>query len=448
MSDPAPTRVLAQSMPRRIADALRRRGSDQSGVVAIMVALLMTAILASAALAIDMGHFYQAQSQAQSAADAAALAAAQDLGGASSTAASSEGTTIAATNYPGATVSVSEPTPNEAKVVVSADSPSIFGGAVGLSHARVSATAVAGVTSTVSRCTSAGEGCYAIFAMDTSCTNNPILANGGGVTINGGMWSNGSILANGGGMSFGPTYYGSSCQVTKNGGGISFSSGPTPSTPQTTWPVDYSKDFPACAGSSCEGPCDVSTTPCPASNLTPSFCTVASNASNWSLTTNNPATLHSDNIYCAVGTGHANDPSTWNGAILVNGGGNSAQVTFVGGTVTINGGGDTMEACGYSLSAYDVSHCSSAVPVPVTGNYPFAYVTGTSNPVIFNGGGISVTGDVFAPNGSLTWNGGGDTMTGFMESQDVTLNGGGITGDGPTSGSIGGAGGGTVSLLQ
>jgi len=420
-------------------------------VVLILVAILLTAILASAALAIDLGSFYQAQTRAQSAADAAALAAAQDLAGSSSTAAAADGTTIAQTNYPGATVTVSQPTTNEAKVTVNASSPSIFGQALGLTSARVGATAVAAVTGTTTRCTSPGRSCYAIFAMDTSCSAQPIDANGGGVVINGGMWSNGSLVINGGGSSFGPTYYGSSCSATVNGGGTSFASGPTPSAPQTTWPVDYSKDFPPCGSSgepACTGPCDVSTTPCPAANLTPSFCTQASNASSWSLDSNYPYTLQSGNIYCAVGSGVAGNPSTWNGAFVLSGGGDSTEATFVGGALTTNGGGDSLTACGYATAGYLASACSSSVPPPATANYPLAYLTDGGQPFTMNGGGITLTGDVFAPNGSLTWNGGGDTLTGFMEAQDVTLNGGGITGDGPAAGSIGSSSGPTVSLLQ
>ena len=45
----------------------------------VIVAIMMTIILGAAALAIDIGSFYQAQRQAQTAADAGALAAVQDL---------------------------------------------------------------------------------------------------------------------------------------------------------------------------------------------------------------------------------------------------------------------------------------------------------------------------------------------------------------------------------
>ncbi|MHB1569933.1 MAG: pilus assembly protein TadG-related protein [Solirubrobacteraceae bacterium] len=414
----------------------------------VLVALLMTAVLASAALAIDLGHFYQAQTQAQSAADAAALAAAQDLGGPSSTAAGSVGTTIALTNYPGANVTVAEPTTNEAKVTVNANSPSIFGKALGLTSAKVSATAVAGVAGLSTQCTNPGSSCYAFFAMDTSCSNVPLSFSGGGTQINGALWSNGSLSSSGSGSSFGPTFYGSNCTASTSG--ATFSSGPTPSTPNTAWPVDYSKDFPACGAdgeTECTGPCDVSTTPCPSANLTPSFCTQASNATGWALSTSS-FTLQSGNIYCDVGTGQADNPSTWNGAVTVSSGSGTVEATYIAGSITFDSSGTTVKACGYSTSGYQASGCSPQVPTPVTANYPLAYLTGTGSVFTINGGNASLTGDVFAPNGTLNWNGGSDTMTGFYEAQDLSLNGGSVTGAGPTVGSWGTVFTGSVSLLQ
>ncbi|MGH3264790.1 MAG: hypothetical protein ACRDNS_22690, partial [Trebonia sp.] len=94
------------------------------------------------------------------------------------------------------------------------------------------------------------------------------------------------------------------------------------------------------------------------------------------------------------------------------------------------------------------SGCASGVPAPVTPNYPLVYVVGSGSPFNFPGGGGTLTGDVFAPNGALTWASGGTTIVGFLEAQDVTWTGGGMTGDGPPTGSIGSASGGTISLLQ
>ncbi|MGH2890526.1 MAG: pilus assembly protein TadG-related protein, partial [Solirubrobacteraceae bacterium] len=255
MSTPA----RATRLPRLVSH-LRRRGSEQSGAVLLIVTVLMTAILASAALAIDVGSFYHAQRQAQAAADAGALAAAQDMAGSASATATSDGTTIAQTNYPGATVTVSEPTTNEAKVIVNASTPSFFGRALGLTSAKVSASAVAGVTQASTTCSSPGSSCLAIFAMDSNCSDNGInFTGGGGNNINGGIWSNGTLgLNDGGGDTIGPSYYGNGpgCKMTETGGGDQINGtyehnatndppGSAAEPPTTTWPIDYSKDFPA-----------------------------------------------------------------------------------------------------------------------------------------------------------------------------------------------------------
>ena len=79
MSDMNPTRIDARIRARHPLERIRRRGSEESGVVLVLMAFLMTTFLALGALAIDLGSLDQSQSQAQAAADAGALAAAQDL---------------------------------------------------------------------------------------------------------------------------------------------------------------------------------------------------------------------------------------------------------------------------------------------------------------------------------------------------------------------------------
>ena len=77
-------------------------------MIVVLVAGMLVVILGMAALAIDVGSFYQAQRQAQSAADAAALAASQDLP-TNTNAAANDGTTYGLKNFPTSTVVV---TPN------------------------------------------------------------------------------------------------------------------------------------------------------------------------------------------------------------------------------------------------------------------------------------------------------------------------------------------------
>ena len=53
---------------------------NQQGAVAVMVALVVTVMLAMTALALDVGHALVARNQLQNASDAAALAGARALG--------------------------------------------------------------------------------------------------------------------------------------------------------------------------------------------------------------------------------------------------------------------------------------------------------------------------------------------------------------------------------
>src|SRR6516165_6170804 len=79
------------------------RARDETGATAVIVAVILVVLLGCAALAIDIGSFYQAQRQAQAAADAAALAGAADLPGSTSSA-TTDVTSYVNSNDPGATV--------------------------------------------------------------------------------------------------------------------------------------------------------------------------------------------------------------------------------------------------------------------------------------------------------------------------------------------------------
>lgn len=439
-------------MLRSIASAinLRRARSEERGVVLVIVAVSLVAILAFAAIAIDIGSFYQAQRQAQAAADAGALAGADDLNS-NPSGVTTDATNYAKTNFPGATPTVSEPTSTSVKVTVSAVTPSFFGAMLGLTSQNVKASATA-ASSGYPPCTLAGNTCYAIFAMDQSCSNNGFTG-GGGIHITGGVHSNGSMNVGGGGSSFGATTYGSTsgCSVSPSGysqQSNTFTSGPLAQAPILSWPIDYATlDFPACSGSACTGPCDNGASSCTSTYKTPSFCTEASNsASTWELDSYYPYTLLSGQIYCDVGTGNPNTPSTWNGTLLANQSGSTTiESSYVAGTVKI-GGGSKLEACGYSLSGYQASACNSTVPAPGAVNYPLAYATQTGTSIDASSGGGTLTGDLFAPNGTI--NIGGGSSTSFLEAQDVNWSSGGITGDGPNMSGSGSSTGGSSSLIQ
>ena len=85
---------------QRAGELVSRFRRDEQGAVAIMVALLMTALLGFTGLVVDVGDLYVQRTQLQAAADAAAMAGAQDLS-VSSTCSPASGSTCAtdAQNY-------------------------------------------------------------------------------------------------------------------------------------------------------------------------------------------------------------------------------------------------------------------------------------------------------------------------------------------------------------
>jgi Flp pilus assembly protein TadG len=357
---------------------LRRRGQDESGVVLVVVAIMMVAILGMAALAIDVGSFYQAQRQAQAAADAGALAASQDLPG-SGASALTDGTTYATTNYPGATATVSTPyngSSSQVKVTVNATTPSFFGRIFGITKANVSASAVAGANGSSAPA--------AIFAHDSTCGGTGVALNGNSENIGGAIVSNGSLSQSANPSStFGPATYGgpSGCSYVNNGSGT-FASGPTPTTTLAPYPIDFRNNPPAC--------------------------TFSGSSFTWSKTN---STLPSG-VYCATGT------------ITLSGNNMSGtDVTFIGASIVLSGNNSSFSA-------------------PSSTNLLF-WQTGSS---VFDitSNHVTTGGTIFAPSAPIVFDG-NNSGSGFIEGEDVTINGNSfqITGTGPVFG-----GGGGDALLQ
>lgn len=416
---------LALGRGAALRGRLARRNAAQDGVVLVLTAILLVVLLGMAALAIDTGGMDQAQTQAQQAADAAALAAADSLPTAGT--ASTSATTYANDNDPGATVSVQTPyngSSYEVRVSVTATRSNSFGAILHQPTTTVSAAAVAKAMPQ-NNCSDPGDqGCYAIFAMDSSSCGI-LLASHYALTIDqwydtivGQIHSNGAVLNNSEFSSFGPSTYSNASPCSFNTLFMfdTFSAGPTAEAPITTWPVDYSTDFPACGSTddACTGP-----------GGTPSFCTVASTTIWWA------PTPTSGNIYCAVGSGTASTPSTWNGNLAIG----SAQVgssgqpmiaSYVGGTVYTNASNDNLEACGYSTTGFQSSTCNA--PAPALENYPLIYAT--SGNITSDSANTTLTGDLFAPSGTIAdWAIGGSV--GFLEGYDVWYEGA-FNGDGPS----------------
>jgi Flp pilus assembly protein TadG len=210
--------------------------------VAVVVAVSLVPLLGMAALAIEIGAWYQNQRHAQSAADAAALAAMVDLPNV--TTAQTVAQNYAEANLPGATVTVTTPyksDPNQIKVRVTQNFQTMFGGLFGISTVPISASAAA--TKNPQRVPSA------LFANDTVCSGYGITLESNNATIQGAVHSNGHIDGQGNGNAAGVVTYGgpNNCSATNmTGGGNSYTS---LTRDPTTWP--WPKDFsgantPAC----------------------------------------------------------------------------------------------------------------------------------------------------------------------------------------------------------
>jgi hypothetical protein len=151
---------------------------------------------------------------------------------------------------------------------------------------------------------------------------------------------------------------------------------------------------------------------------------------------------HTDSIYCATGSGagvNTGDPSTWNGTITFNmSGSNTYTDTFVAGSISYNGtGSDVVTACGFTTTGFTSSTCSA--PIPATANYPVFYITGTDPSgsdalsVGKSNGSLSLNGDIFVPNGTVSGSfGGGQTTYTFIEANAINASmSGNFLGDGP-----------------
>jgi hypothetical protein len=386
----------------------------------VITAVMLVALIGLAALAIDIGSFYQAQRQAQAAADAGALAGADALGGGASAASvTTTATTLANTNYPSSTAPTATVNGTSVTVNVANTAPTYFGQIFGITKENVGARAVASAPVNTN-CSTPGSTCDAIFAMDSNCADNAITATRGSINVTGGVHSNGSIDDSSGGSTWsGPVTNGpaaSGCTTNHNVNQETIQNGPTSGPVISNWPIDYSRLYPACNASGpvpCTGPAD-------AKGIgTPSYCTVSGPSFTF---TSQP----SPGIYCAYGTGDPRDPNTYNGAVAFNNGGFDVVGTFIAGTISVNAG---------------INKLLPYTAVNPTNHLIFYAASTSSTAVNYAAGGYPISGDTFAPNGTIAVTA-GINSTSFFEAQDVNLGAGGytITGDGPpdTSGSSGG----------
>lgn len=380
-----------------------------------MSAVMLVAIVGFAALAIDVGSYYQTQRQAQGAADAAALAGADAYGASGSAASASASASATATINDRGAVPTVIASSSAVTVSIATTAPSYFGRFFnrGVDPA-VGARAVASVPAVSTACVTTGVNCWSIWAMDTSCSGG-VQFSGGGYTVTGGIHSNGGLNTGGGGSHDGPTYYNSACTPATGGSDTFTNPGGAPQTQATssTWPLDYSAKFPACSGAACTGP-----------SGTPPYC-------NYAAASYPVSSTPTPGIYCAYGTGTPSNPATYNGAVTLSNGGYSVTATYICGTFDVSSGVNSFTAYNYPTNQLAV------------------YANATSGTgVTWAGGGYQVDGDTFVPHAAISITA-GLTGTNFLEGKDVNLSAGGysVKGEGPSDNG-GGVSTGMASLTQ
>ena len=486
---------------------LRRLNRDESGQSLIVVVTTMTVLLGLAGAGIDTATWMVRHHQAQVVADSAALAAAQCLAspGQKSTmfvggtqtnvpvCSSSADTTdaqLVAVAYAaanGLTISTSNVTVSGNVVTVRATetSPGFFARLFGINQTTQSAAAGASWKPGSGQCQTAGQNCDFMFANSTNCSSGSnvlIVSTQGASTINGNIQTNGGLSAsatgNAGGIN-GTGTSGPGCTPVSGGNHNPWNTAqPTQATSIISWPIDYSKDFPACSGSACTGPaCTGGVSVCNGATNYPGWCNhVAQSDTFGGATGGQPVPGF---VYCDTGVGasvNIDDPSTWTGKItFTSNGNNTYDDTFVAGQISYTAaGGDTISACGWTSSGFSQSTCSGTgnqpVPAPAgkTANYPVFYVTGGDpNPTncaagtsvstscafsMVSNGNLLLNGDTFVPNGTAELNIQGNQALAntFIEANAIGAQlYGNFNGDGP---SITGGGGpvanGGILLVQ
>lgn len=413
----------------KLRSTLSRLRDDQSGQSLVILVLSMTVLLGVAALSIDVGGWYVQHHRDQLVADAAALAAANclaspnaptGLGPACTSSTDTSDAKTVAVDYAaanGLTITASnvtvDTTADTVSVVASANAPSIFARLSQISSVSTGAFAQAkwAAATTSTACTStvqaAGQ-CYVIYATDSACPAGGSQTQGvvftqGSTSIDGGVHSDGNLFLNPGGSTYYSLTYGtgSGCGAYTysglnngssgwaNSGGTFKSGSPTSSTGSATVPVPYgttADPFPACTVTlSGTDPLIASWSIAPQPNQV--YCLNNTSPSANAIDINTSSALSGDTFICTSGSG--------DGAC----------------SIVNQGGGVTFSADNYPT------------------NKLLMYATGSIN---MGGGSGQFTGDLDAPNGTITANSGSNTSTGLLEGLDVLYGQGTVIGDGPT----------------
>lgn len=224
---------------RRIA---RRLDDSENGVVLITVSVILVALLAAGALALDLGSTLIERREARNAADHAALAAAWANCNGGTTPNAAANASVARNGFETSNLSLTETETDVFEAVVTSDVAMNFSGVIGIDAVEVSGSAVA-------TCATGGGSANAIFAGgECSGFGKPTLeVNGSKQTVYGGIHSNDNVEVPGSDNDFGPgspsedafTYSGNGKAFDDGGGGNGYDPGYPAKIPIQPWPVLY-----------------------------------------------------------------------------------------------------------------------------------------------------------------------------------------------------------------
>jgi Flp pilus assembly protein TadG len=349
---------------------------DERGQAIVIVALLLAALLGGAALSIDVGSLHASRATLQQVAEVAAIRGSEDLPS-NPASAETDALAVVTKNLSGTRLSnfsVSYDTAyrgnsNQLQVTITAQVKNSFAGVIGFSSSTVSASAAAKHT------LPSGGTPYALFAGDTVCSGGISIDKNNG-NVNGAVHSNGSVTVSGNNTSIPAVDYQQGCSGPTSdqvGGG-------TVTTDMFSLPYPQTFGFPTTVQSSCCSQFSV------CSGHTTATVTITSASSG---------------IYCAT-----------------------SSITIADNTDTTASGGVTLIA---PLIVFpDTNGAGHAVTL--TPSYPTAgdptsllmYVT-SAMPVTVQSNKTALTGALYLPGSGIEFSKNNDTLTGFVEAKDITI---------------------------
>ena len=394
----------------------RARRSGQSFV---LVVLFLPILMGIAAAVVSVGEVYFVHTKLQNAVDAAALAGAQavsqgDVGAPGDQAPLILQDDSAAQNRD---VQIDAASPESVVATASQRVPSAFAGIFGIKFFAVQARAVA----------SYGPGAAFGDAIFQGSNTQTLTFNGGGSTTDGSIHSNSNIVFHGGGNTItgSVTAVGSISPSPLQSQGNTVDGGVyqnAPSVPMPTW------NIPSVTGTDYVGNCSI-TQPLYTGTLVVHGNLYIGSGGGGSKV---PACPGSTNRGYGGGITVNGSLEAIGGSILMSGGGNTFNGNLLtdGGSISMKGGGNNVT--GYVIAqggnvTFDGGGSAYSEPGDTGLTIAAFAVAGVGGNVTFDGGGNNFYGVLYAPDGTVTTNGGGYTVHGAIVGRYLAFDGGGVT---------------------